>query len=412
MEKTGYREVLGQKEYVKKLAANTINRLGDSIDVIAFQWLVYHITGSAAWSALIVAFNMLPGMLLEPFAGALVEGRRKKNILIVTDCIRGVVTVSLAVLYLAGQVRPWMLILFTLTNSTVEAFSSPAGTALLPKILDEKYYEYGTSLSSVISNVMQLIGYGVAGIIIGEFGVWSAILIDAASFFGSALIQSAMNVEEGEIRQGRFSFEEYKATFLAGLAYVKNAPVVRNFCIMTCMLNALMIPFNSLVTPLVYEVLGGGSELISAISMSLSIGMVAGALLFPKFAERFSVRANVVVSGIVMGVANMLYCTGTLFQEKRVAIYLFVILLGIVFGMAVSIICALLNVQLVKSVEQEYLARAASIYNAGAVAASPIASVITSAAATRFSVSEIFIVSGVICVVSFLYIGIRKVRLE
>ena len=47
MEKTtkiGYREVLGQKEYAKKLAANTINRLGDSIDVIAFQWLVYHIT--------------------------------------------------------------------------------------------------------------------------------------------------------------------------------------------------------------------------------------------------------------------------------------------------------------------------------------------------------------------------------
>ena len=156
--KTGYREVLGQKEYAKKLAANTINRLGDSIDVIAFQWLVYHITGSAAWSALIVAFNMLPSMLLEPFAGALVEGRKKKNILVITDCIRGAVTVSLAILYLLGQVRPWMLVVFTLTNSTVEAFSSPAGTALLPKILDEKYYEYGTSLNSVISNVIQLLG--------------------------------------------------------------------------------------------------------------------------------------------------------------------------------------------------------------------------------------------------------------
>ena len=146
-------------------------------------------------------------MLLEPFAGALVEGRKKKNILVITDCIRGTVTVSLAILYLLGQVRPWMLVVFTLTNSTVEAFSSPAGTALLPKILDEKYYEYGTSLNSVISNVMQLLGYGVAGMIIGGFGVWSAIMIDAASFFGSALFQSAMKVDEGEVRQGRFSFE-------------------------------------------------------------------------------------------------------------------------------------------------------------------------------------------------------------
>lgn len=415
MEKTtkiGYREVLGQKEYAKKLAANTINRLGDSIDVIAFQWLVYHITGSAAWSALIVAFNMLPSMLLEPFAGALVEGRKKKNILVITDCIRGAVTVSLAILYLLGQVRPWMLVVFTLTNSTVEAFSSPAGTALLPKILDEKYYEYGTSLNSVISNVMQLLGYGVAGMIIGGFGVWSAILIDAASFFGSALFQSAMKVDEGEVHQGRFSFEEYKQTFLAGLVYLKNTPVVRNFCIISCLLNAILVPFNSLVTPFVYEVLDGGSELISAISMSASIGMMAGAFLFPKFSDRFSVRFNVVVSGIMIGAANILYCTGGLFQEKRMAVYLVVMVLGIAMGMGASITCALLQVQLMKTVEQEYLARAAAIFNAGAAAASPLASVITSAAATRFGVSQIFIVSGALCVVSFLYISIRKVRLE
>lgn len=35
-EKIGYRDVFGQKEYLKLLIANLISRFGDSIDAIAF----------------------------------------------------------------------------------------------------------------------------------------------------------------------------------------------------------------------------------------------------------------------------------------------------------------------------------------------------------------------------------------
>lgn len=56
------------------LVANVISRFGDSIDSIAFTWLVYQVTESAAWSAAMFAMNQLPGVLVQPFAGALVEG--------------------------------------------------------------------------------------------------------------------------------------------------------------------------------------------------------------------------------------------------------------------------------------------------------------------------------------------------
>ena len=87
--KTGYREVFTQKEYVKLMLSNMVNRFGDSVDVIAFEWLVYQITGSAAWAAVIFGINNLPTVLLQPFAGVLVEGMDKKKVMVVTDCIRG-----------------------------------------------------------------------------------------------------------------------------------------------------------------------------------------------------------------------------------------------------------------------------------------------------------------------------------
>ena len=70
-EKIGYRDILRQKEYMKLIGANLINRFGDSIDAIAFTWLVYAVTGSAAWTTLIFALNQLPTVLLQPFAGTL-----------------------------------------------------------------------------------------------------------------------------------------------------------------------------------------------------------------------------------------------------------------------------------------------------------------------------------------------------
>ena len=144
-EKIGYKNVLKQKEYLKVILANVISRFGDSVDALAFTWLVYQVTGSAAWSAIIYAMNQIPSILVQPFAGALVEGMNKKRLMVITDVIRGIIVAALAVLYLTENVTPLVLVLFTLIISTVEAFRIPAGMCVIPKILEEKYFAYGTS---------------------------------------------------------------------------------------------------------------------------------------------------------------------------------------------------------------------------------------------------------------------------
>ncbi len=80
--KQNYKQILSQKEYLKLTGANFINRLGDSIDMIAFTWLIYDLTGSASWSAIMFGVNMMPNVLIQPLAGAIVEKMEKKRILI------------------------------------------------------------------------------------------------------------------------------------------------------------------------------------------------------------------------------------------------------------------------------------------------------------------------------------------
>ncbi len=411
-QKIGYKDVLKQKEYLKIIIANLISRFGDAIDAIAFTWLVYAITESAAWSAIVFAVNQLPSVLVQPFAGPLVEGMDKKKVMVVTDVIRGLITAGLAVLYLTGNVTPWILLLFTACNSTVEAFCLPAATAVIPKILDKEYYTYGTSLSSTLSTVVQMVGIAAAGVIIGAFGVGTAIFIDGLSFFGSAFILCFLKIKETNLRTEKLQVAEYFKTLKDGAVYLKSQPVILNFCIMGVFANAIIVPINSLQTPLISEVMGGGSELLSIFSLALLIGMGAGSMLFPFVCKKLSAHKVVVISGCVIGLTFFAYTTGTILRGNVAAIYALTILASFTLGASASILSAVLSVQFMKVVSQDYLARVGAIFNASACAATPIVSAAVGAVSTKFSVSQIFMVSGILCVILFVITAVKKVRFE
>ena len=411
-EKVGYRDILKQTEYLKIILAGLINRFGDSIDAIAFTWLVYAITGNAAWSALVFAANQLPSVLVQPFAGALVEGMDKKKLMVITDIVRGITTSGLAILYLVGGVEPWILLTFTLINSTVEAFRLPAALAVMPLILEEKYYAYGTSLSSTLSTIVQLLGLGVAGVIISAFGIGTAIAIDGISFFGSALILSLLRLRETNLRKGSLRAKEYIETLKDGLHYLKDQPVIRNFCLLSVLINAAITPLNSLQSPLIQEVMGQGSALLSAFSLAITAGMGIGSFVYPFISSKCAVRMQFSVTGTLVGAGLCCYTLGVRLQSNIVLIYALTIIITFVIGMSCSILVSALSVQFMKTVQQEYLARVGSIFNAGASAATPAASLAVSALAAFCSVSQIFICSGAICVIIFLMLSLIKVRLE
>ena len=132
---SGYREVLKNKEYRKLLTAAIINRLGDSIDSIASAWIVYELTSNAMWSAIVFGINKVPSVIIAPFAGAWVEGKKKKGIMVITDLIRAICVAFIATGVLMGFLKAWMIVSATFIISTAEAFRLPAGSSVTHKIL-------------------------------------------------------------------------------------------------------------------------------------------------------------------------------------------------------------------------------------------------------------------------------------
>lgn len=194
--KQNYRSLFSQKEYLKVICANFMNRLGDTVDMMAFSWITFTLTKSASWSALVLGFNFLPNIFIQPFAGAIVEKFNKKSVIISCDILRGLMTFLIAGIYLSHSLKPWMLLVITFLNNTFEAFRTPASTAIIPYILDDKLYEYGTAFNGTISRICELAGTALFGVIVGMGGIGSAIFMDAVTFFICASIFLTVHIQE------------------------------------------------------------------------------------------------------------------------------------------------------------------------------------------------------------------------
>lgn len=71
------------------MLSKVVSRFGDSIDSIAYSWMVYILTGSKVLMGTLLAVNFLPSIFLGLFAGALVDRMSLKKVIVITNTGRG-----------------------------------------------------------------------------------------------------------------------------------------------------------------------------------------------------------------------------------------------------------------------------------------------------------------------------------
>lgn len=422
----GYRNVLKQRQYMKLLCANVINRFGDSVDAITFTWLIYAITGSASWSAVMFGLNQLPSMLVQPLAGAWVETADKKKVMAITDILRGLFVTSFALAYFFNMLTPWLMAGITLAVSTAEAFRIPAGTGIIPQIIELKYYTFGNSLNTTASRLVEIIGTGLSAVILATAGIRLALAIDILSYFISAVIILMIHPISGQSlsannpnTKGRGlsnSFQNYIKALKGGLIYVKEHPLILNFCFLGVAANGMLVPLNALMTPVVTQIWGQGAPMLSIFGTALTIGMCIGGFLYPYISRDKNPRTFITTGGFIMAAAYAWLAAGGFIRNLGTAameaapILLAAIALCLGFGLA--LISSAFGVSLVKCIEKNYLSRVSSLVNAAASAAMPAISFIVSLCALVLCVPAILLIGALSFTLIFLIITIRKTKFQ
>ncbi len=410
--KAEIRELFKNSNYRKDLAAELINRFGDSVDAIASSWIVYEITGQASWSAIIYALNRVPTICLTPLAGPWVERHNKKLIMVITDLIRAICVGILATGLLMGFLNAPMIAVLSLVISSAEAFRVPAGTALFPQIVPEHLYGEAMSMIKAASSTVELVGTAAAAVIIAVIGSSGAIYVDMMTFILSALIILSMKLkDDANEKAEEFSVSAYMKDLKDGFMYCATKKRLVAITMIVLFLNGILVPLDSLKTPMINELMHGDALFLSAFGISFVVSMLVGSMIFPTIYKRLNAKMVLVfVSVVITAVYFIIVAASPLYTNPYVALG-FLVVLTAVLGLSITIANMFLGVESYRIIDKEYLARTSSIGNALGSAIMPVTAGLISGLLQFSNVAHIFLGAGVVAIV-FCIILIAKGDLD
>ena len=120
------------------LLGRLVSQIGDGIYYFALTWLVLDLTGSGAVLGSLLMASSLPGILLAPFAGVIIDIVNRKLIIVGADIIRGILILALALVYHSGQVTIPVLYGATVLLSMCGVVFGPAISATIPNLVKKE----------------------------------------------------------------------------------------------------------------------------------------------------------------------------------------------------------------------------------------------------------------------------------
>lgn len=136
--------------------------------IVQFAIIVYitDLTKSAFYLSMASLVALLPQGLLGIFAGSIIDRYDRKKIMIASDLLIAISTLSIFIVSLFGEIPMWSIFLILGIRSIGSAFHSPALQASIPLIVPKEellkysgYSQVGQSISLILSPALR--SYGI-----------------------------------------------------------------------------------------------------------------------------------------------------------------------------------------------------------------------------------------------------------
>src|ERR1700682_1443170 len=179
-----FREVLAIRPFRLLWIGQAVSYFGDMMNTTGLAIMLFLVTHSPSVVALGLIAKAAPTVLFGLIAGALVDRFDRQRVMILTDIIRAVLTVTIPFLALTWLPGVFIVVFLVATASTL---FNPAKQAILPNLVPAEFLVKANSLISSSEKTMELLGYSLAGLIAAIASWQPLFIVDAATFIVSAI---------------------------------------------------------------------------------------------------------------------------------------------------------------------------------------------------------------------------------
>jgi MFS family permease len=179
--------LLRRRDFGLLWAGGLISETGDWFLLVGLPVWVLQVTGSSLVTATVFLVGLLPGLVVGPLAGVLVDRWDRRRTLVAVSLAQAAFLLPL--LAVDGRNRLWIVYLVMAVEAALAQLNDPARNALVPSLVAKADLVGANALIGLNSNLARLVGSPVGGILVEVAGLPGLVVADAASFLlGAALI--------------------------------------------------------------------------------------------------------------------------------------------------------------------------------------------------------------------------------
>ena len=282
------------------LASYTVNEFGDSFAIVALAVLVYDRTGKVApTAALFLAGKFVPA-LIAPFLTARLDQLPVRRTLPWLYVIEALAFIALAWIS-TSDFQLFLVLALALLDGAVAVTARALTRGAIAAILQPAHLlREGNALLNIGFAFAAVGGSALAGLLISEFGLSAALLVDAASFVVIAIVLALAK----RLPKPHGEPQATLARLRSGLAFARRDPRVRLLLggqSLALILFTLIIPIEVIYAKESLHTTSAGFGILLA---SWGAGIVAGSVLYVAVRDK-SAAGLILLSTAAIGLAYL-----------------------------------------------------------------------------------------------------------
>ncbi len=292
--------VLRNRNYRVYTIGNSISLIGIWIQRIAVGWLAWQLTHSGFWLGMCAAGDLIPSVVITPFAGALAD-RTNRVWLIQISLVLGMIqSWALAILTFTGVIDIWMLFGLTVALGTINALNQPARLALIPSLVEGAMVGPAVAINSLVFNNARFIGPATAGIVIAEGSVGLAFTLNALTYM--CFIYSLWRVDVPE-EQAPPRESHFWRDLVEGYGYALRDPGIGRMFMLLIVTTVAVRGFVEMFPGFADVVFDRGPQGLAWLTATVGLGALMGGLYMLRRNSLHALATLVIRATLVMAVA-------------------------------------------------------------------------------------------------------------
>ncbi|MHA1112778.1 MAG: MFS transporter [Promethearchaeota archaeon] len=372
-----------------------ISLIGSQLVSFSVIWYLTKETGSSFILSMATMANMIPIILVGPFAGVIADRRSKNRILLISDAAQAIATLALILLFFFGLFQIWQILVLMAIRGTCQGFQLPAVASLNSLMVPQKHIQKINAIDRILMSILAIVTPIVGAIIYDLMPINQIYWFDVVSFIPTAIVLLIVKIPrvKSEKKEKLHFLEDFKSS----IQYMKDAKLFSPF-ILFSVANFFVVPLFSLIPLLIQNYHGGSTAEYGIMLAFLQSGMLVGGIIL-LFLKKQPKMRTVVINGFLLSVAVIVLAmippfTGWSFW----AIYINAFAMGLIITFIDTQLFTILQV----TIPKEYQGRIFSTLMTVIKSIMPLGLIIWGALGDAIDLTFVFIVPPVLSIVAFL----------